>query len=205
MVIFSTSNSILARVAQIAVSLGPILVPEHAAHPGQSSRKAQRKNLAAGDQLHPRIALPSLFQQEPEHGGSGEDDCRSGTTNLVHPRTAAIDRLSLDQVQTGAEGKRQENFQTSDVEGDRGPGKNNVICLQHQVPANTANRIGKSSMGDAYSLWLARRTRGIDHVGDTIFGNRSSWHESGRSSRGLEIIEIDHAGRWYSAAHREVY
>ena len=39
-----------------------------------------------------------------------------------------------DQVQTGAEGKRQENFQTSDVEGDRGPGKHDVIRLQLQVP-----------------------------------------------------------------------
>src|SRR6202453_4617719 len=174
----------------------PILVPEDAAHPGQCSGNAQRKNLAPGDQLGPHIALPPLFKQEPEHGGSGEDGRRRGTSNLLNPRTTAIDRVRLHQVQTGAEGKRQENFQTSDVERDRGPGKHNVIRLQQQVPANTANRIGKGSMGDAYSLWLARRTGGIDHVSDAIYGN----HTHGRvlraylSSRGPEIIEMDHLG-----------
>ena len=70
----------------------PILVPYRAAHPGQAGSKAQGKDLTAHDDLHPRVALPSFFEQEPIHGGRSQHHGCRRTANLLHSRATVTDK-----------------------------------------------------------------------------------------------------------------
>ena len=174
MVIRSASTSTLVRVAQMAVSLGPYWFPYRAAHPGQSpGSKRQRKDLTPHDDLHPRVALPSFFEQEPIHGGRSHHHGCGGSANLLQSLVAVTGELFLDQVQTGAEGQWHIDLETRHIKRDGGPGEHDVIRPQLQVLTNSLNGIGETSMGDPYPFRLARRTGGINHISEAIWGNRS--------------------------------
>ena len=169
---------------------GPVLVPHRAACSGQGLSKAQGKNLSSHDNLHPRVALPSSFQQESIHCRRTEDHSRRRTTNLLYPRATFIDRLLLNQIQTGAESQGQIDLQARHVKRDCGPGEHNVIRTQLQVLANATDRIRDASMGDSCPLRLARRTGRIDHVSETVRGNRT-FPVARSFSASAEVIHIE--------------
>src|SRR5271163_3306565 len=117
---------------------------------------------------------------------------------MLDAQTAAHDQVLFYQVQTGAERERQKNLQPCDVEGDRAPSKHDVIRPQRQVLPNTADCILECSMADAYTLWLARRTRSVDHISNAVCGNharsRGLRRRERRLSRGPKIFEMNHLG-----------
>src|ERR1700678_3116430 len=114
---------------------------------------------------------------------------------MVDPQTTAPEQVLLNQVQTRAGRERKKNFQTCDVEGDRAPSEDDVIRPQRQVLSNTADCIFESSMADAHTLRLARRTGSVDHISEAVCGNharsRGLRRHERRRWRGPEIFEID--------------
>ncbi|SDX70032.1 hypothetical protein SAMN05421681_10751 [Lysobacter enzymogenes] len=69
------------------------------------------------------------------------------------------------QHRCGADGKRQEQLQAGDVEGDRGLGEIALARLGPQLALHRLEEIPEAALADFYALGHAGGTGGVDHVG----------------------------------------
>ena len=145
-----------------------VAVPHLGAAPDQLLGEVLGHRLARADGAQPLSALPAGGEQQAPGGGRGVDEGDLLLVQHAQEEGSVGGHLTADQRDGGPDRQREQHLGDRDVEGERGDGEGHVAPPQARGDLHRGEQVGQRPVWNQHALGLARRARGVEHVGGVL-------------------------------------
>src|SRR5215469_2084336 len=135
----------------------PIHIPQLGTARPKLVNKFADEDLTTAENLQARVPLPPRFEEKPPSGGRGLHDGDVFAVEFADELPAVVCFFTAGYDDAGARGQRQEKFESSNVEAERGHREQNVLRGEAWFAPYAVQQIHDAPMLDLHAFGLARR------------------------------------------------